>query len=173
MQRLYLLHIGNLLHLASTSGATAPSTSTKAMALPPADSRPRWKVAMLMPAPAEQRREAADKAGPVLVGHVEHRRTELRIHADALDVDDARAAVRIDRARDPARLPVGDDSDGDQALVVAFGFAPRLLDDDAAILGDDRRRDDVNVLQHRAKEACNRGRSERPGVHLGDDAFVG
>ena len=72
-----------------------------------------------------------------------------------------------------ARLALGDHRHGDQALVVAVGLARRLLDDDAALLGDDRRGDDV--------DSCSIGRSrpaiaaevERLGVHAGDLAFVG
>ncbi len=71
----------------------------------PAAWRPRWKVAMLYAALAEQRAEPADEARLVAVGHVEHVRPELRLHVDALDLDDARLAVGEDRAGDRALLP--------------------------------------------------------------------
>ena len=61
----------------------------------------------------------------------------------------------------------------DQALVIALGFAARLLDDDAALLGDDRRRDHVDVLQHRAQQPGERRRGQRLGVHLRPRALVG
>ena len=63
--------------------------------------------------------------------------------------------------------------DGDQAFVVAGGFARHLLDHDAALLGDDRRRHDVDVLQHRPQQTRDRGRGQRLGLHLRDRAFVG
>src|ERR1700691_5364760 len=49
--------------LARTSGGTTASTSTSAMALPPSDSRPRWKVAMLIPAPASSVANRPTKPG--------------------------------------------------------------------------------------------------------------
>src|SRR5262249_31993495 len=55
----------------------------------------------------QQAGEAADEAGLVLVGHVQHRGAELRLHADALDVDDARPPVGVDRAGDVAGLARG------------------------------------------------------------------
>ncbi len=51
---------------------------------------------------AERAGEAADEARLVLVGDVDHRLAELGIDADALDVDDARLAVVIDRAGRPS-----------------------------------------------------------------------
>ena len=60
-----------------------------------------------------------------------------------------------------------------RTLVVAFRFAARLLDDDAALLCNDRCGDHVHVLQHRAQQAGDRRRGERPRVHLRDCAFVG
>src|SRR6202043_3087069 len=53
---------------------------------------------------AERRGETADEAGLVEVGDVEHRGAELGVHADALDVDDARPPVGEYGARQPARL---------------------------------------------------------------------
>ena len=105
--------------LASTSAGSSPSISISAIALPPGASRPTWKVAMLMPASPSVDGERADEARLVEIGDVDHRRAELRVHADALDVDDARAAVGEHRAGHPARLPLGLDRHGDQALVVA------------------------------------------------------
>ena len=48
---------------------------------------------MLIPASPSSARELADEARLVLVGDVDHRRAELGVDADALDVDDARLAV--------------------------------------------------------------------------------
>ena len=61
----------------------------------------------------------------------------------------------------------------DQAFVIALRLARHLLDDDAALLGDDRRRDHVDVLQHRPQQAGDRRRGQRLGVHLRDRALVG
>ena len=72
-----------------------------------------------------------------------------------------------------ARLLLGRHRHGDQALVVALGLARHLLDHDAALLGDDRRGDDVDVLQHRPQQAGDRGRGQRLGVHLRHRALVG
>ena len=47
---------------------------------------------------AERAGEAADEARLVEIGDVDHRWAELRVHADALDVDDARTAVGEHRA---------------------------------------------------------------------------
>ena len=97
---------------------------------------------------AQGRREFADEARLVEIGDVDHRGAKFGVHANALDVDDARAAVRVDGAGHMARLAIGRHRKLDQAFVVTFGFAPRLLDDDAAILGDGWRRDHIDVLQH-------------------------
>ena len=56
-----------------------------------------------MPASPSSAGEAADEARLVLVGDVEHRGAELGVHADALDLDDARLAVGEDGAGDGAR----------------------------------------------------------------------
>ena len=61
----------------------------------------------------------------------------------------------------------------DQALVVALGLPRHLLDHDAALFGDDRRGDDVDVLQHRPQQAGDGGRGQRLGVHLRHRALVG
>src|SRR5437588_11071103 len=49
--------------LVSTSAGTVPSISTSAMALPPSDSRPRWKVAILIPASARSVAKRPTKPG--------------------------------------------------------------------------------------------------------------
>src|SRR5260370_24197458 len=90
--------------------------------------------------------EPSDESWLVLIGHVQHRWREFGIHPNTLDIDDARSAVGKHRARYCARLTIGDHRQRNQAVVVALSLAPRLLDDDAAILGDDRRRDDVDLL---------------------------
>ena len=117
---------GSACTFASTSAGNSPSISISAMALPPGASRPTWKVAMLMPASPSVRGERADEARLVEIGDVDHRGAELRVHADALDVDDARPAVGEHRAGDRARLPLGLDRHGDQAFVVAVALARRL-----------------------------------------------
>src|SRR6516165_6094637 len=72
---------------------------------------------------AEQAREMADEAWLVLVRHIDHRPAEFGIDADALDVDESRLAVGVDRTRHRALLPLGGDGDRDQAFVVAVGCA--------------------------------------------------
>ena len=144
---------GSARTLASTSAGSSPSISISAMALPPGASRPTWKVAMLMPASPSVEEKRADEARLVEIGDVDHRGAELGVHADALDVDDARPAVGEHRAGHRARLALGRHRHRDQALVVALGLARHLLDHDAALLRDDRRRDDVDVLQHRPQQA--------------------
>src|SRR5947199_178166 len=76
---------------------------------------------------AESRGELADEAGLVEIGDVDHRPAELGIHPDALDVDDARAAIGVDRSRHMPRLALGHDRHGDQAFVVARSLARHLL----------------------------------------------
>src|SRR5580704_12583698 len=104
----------------------------------------------------EQRRESSYETGFVLIGHVKHRRTEFCVDADTLDVDDARPPVGIDSARDPARLPVGNHRDSDEAFIVTFDVAARLFDDYSTILGDNWRRHDIDILQHGTKQAGDR-----------------
>ena len=53
---------------------------------------------MLIPASPSVEEKRADEARLVEIGDVDHRGAELRVHADALDVDDARAAVGEHRA---------------------------------------------------------------------------
>src|SRR5262249_14472414 len=65
----------------------------------------------------QRRGELADEARLVEIGDIDHRRADLRVHADTLDVDDARTPVGIDGARHVPRLPLGNDRHGDQALV--------------------------------------------------------
>ena len=69
--------------------------------------------------------------------------------------------------------PLGLDRHADQALIVAMPLARHLLDVDAALLGDDRRRDDVHVLQHRPQQARDRRRGQRLGLHLRDLPLIG
>ena len=135
--------------------------------------RPRWKVAMLWPLVAEQRAEAADEARLVAVGHVEHVRPELGLHVDALDLDDARLAVGEDRAGDRALLPFGDDGQADVALIGAGLAAARLLDLDAALLGEGRARRPCSPSaapaagSRRAPPRSARGRSSpRPRLRI-------
>src|SRR5579884_1570347 len=71
--------------------------------------------------------ELADEAGLVEVGDVDHRGAEFGVHADALDIDDARASVGEHGAGDVARLPLGRHRDGDQALVILRHLARRFL----------------------------------------------
>src|SRR4030095_3171224 len=51
---------------------------------------------------AEQAGKGADKARLVLVGDVDHRLAEFGVDPDALDVDQPRLAVMVDRAGDRA-----------------------------------------------------------------------
>src|SRR3954451_24325365 len=105
----------------------------------------------------QYRRKTADEARLVRVGDVDHRSTELRVHPDALDVDDARAAVGEDGAGNMPRLPAGRDGDGNEAFVIALRLARDFLDHDTAILGNHRRRTHVYILQHRAQQASDGG----------------
>ena len=107
------------------------------------------------------------KPGLVLVSDVDHRGPELGIHADALDIDDARAAVGKDGTGHVARLVLGHDRHRDQAVVVVGGLAGGFLNDDAALLGDDRGRHHIHVLQHRAQQAGERRRGQRLGLQPG------
>src|ERR1700722_14876665 len=56
---------------------------------------------------AKQARKMTDETRLVLIGDVNHRLAELGIDPDALDVDQPRLAVGIDRARYRALLPLG------------------------------------------------------------------
>src|SRR5262249_49020526 len=47
----------------------------------------------------ERGREAADEAGLVQIGDVDHGPAEPGVHANAFDVDDARPTIGKDRAR--------------------------------------------------------------------------
>jgi len=47
---------------------------------------------------AQRRRELSDEARLVVVRDIDHRRAELGVHADSLDVDDPRSPVREHRA---------------------------------------------------------------------------
>src|SRR5947208_15931664 len=67
--------------------------------------------------------EMPDEARLVHIGDVEHRGPELGIHLDTLDGDDARPAVGEYRALDRALLTLGDDRQGDQAVVIALRVA--------------------------------------------------
>ncbi len=123
---------------------------------------------------AEQAGEVADETRLVLVGDVDHRLAELGVDADALDVDQPRLAVVIDGAGDRALLPLGRHRHGDQALIVALRRAGHdLVDHHAALLGDDRRGDDVDVAQHRPQQARQHRRGQRLGLHFGDVALIG
>src|SRR6202158_5078196 len=97
----------------------------------------------------EYPREMADEPWLVLVGDIDHRLAEFGVDADALDIDQPRLAVGIDRTRYRALLPLGGDGDRDQAFIIALRSAHDFVDHHAALLGDDRRRDDVDVAEHR------------------------
>ena len=114
----------------------------------------------------KKRGKTPDEAGFIFVGYVEHRRGEFCVHADTFDVDDAWAAVGEHGAGHRAGLPIGDHRQGDQAVVIAFRVAPGIFNHDAAVLGHDRRRDHIDVLEHRPQQARERGGGERLGVHL-------
>jgi hypothetical protein len=120
----------------------------------------------------QRRRETPDETGFVQIRDVDHALSEPGVHADALDVDDARPPVGKDGAGYAARLPFGHHRHGDQALVIARRRARHFLDHDAAFLGDDRRRHHVDLLQHGPQQPGDGGRRQRLGVHLGDAALV-
>src|SRR6185436_6851582 len=88
---------------------------------------------------AQGRREAADEARLVEIGDVDHRWPELGVHADALDVDDARPAVGEYGPRHRARQVLHRDRDRDETFVIALGLTRNLLDHDAPLLCHDRR----------------------------------
>src|SRR5690606_10722890 len=112
---------------------------------------------VVLPLP-QQRAEASDEAGLVAIGDVEHVRTELRLHVDALDLDDARPAIGEDGAGDRALLTLRHDSEADVAFVGAALLAPCLLYLDPALPGMRRRRNHVHGLQLRLQEAGERRR---------------
>src|SRR3954453_7120874 len=87
---------------------------------------------------AHGRRELADEARLVAIGDVDHRGAELRIHADALDVDDARTPIGEHGSGYSARPALGLHRDGDQTFIIAMSLARHLLDHDAALLCDER-----------------------------------
>ena len=122
---------------------------------------------------AQGGREAADETRLVEIGDVDHRRAELGVHADALDVDDARAAVGEHSAGDRTGLVFRHHRHGDQAVVIAGDFAGGFLDDDAALLGDDRRGDEIDVAEHRPQQTGQRRRGQRLDLHLGDLPLIG
>src|SRR3569833_1360242 len=97
MRALACLSCGSAWICASTSAGTAPSTSTRAIASPPSSTRPRWKVAMFSLASPSRLANLPMKPG-FLIGDVDHRLAELGVDPDALDVDQPRLAVGIDRA---------------------------------------------------------------------------
>ena len=103
---------------------------------------------MLTPASPRSDPKRADEAGLVGVAHVEHVRRELGVDGDVADLGHPRLAVLEHGAAGVARHVLGVDDDADEALVVADRvLALDLLDHDAALARDDRRRDHVDVLQ--------------------------
>ena len=122
---------------------------------------------------AQGRRKFADEARLVQIGDVDHRSAKFGIHADALDVHDTRPPIGKHRSRDVSRLPLGCDRHRDQAFIILGHFTRDFLNDDATLLGHDRRGYDVNVAEHRTQQAGKRGRSERLCIHLRDRAFIG
>src|SRR3979490_2692432 len=97
-QRLGLLHLRQRLHLGQ------PIVRHRAVDLDQRDGVAALLVAAEMEGRdvdlgiAEQAGKTADEARSVLVGDVEHRLAEFGIDPDALDVDQPRLAVGIDRA---------------------------------------------------------------------------
>src|SRR4029079_8235784 len=100
MQRLGLLHLRQRAHLCKDC--------LRKVAV---DLDQRYRVATWRVAPdveggdvdaglAEGRGKLPDETRLVEIGNVDHRRPELGIHPDSLDVDDARTAVGKDGARD-------------------------------------------------------------------------
>src|SRR3954454_10037084 len=120
----------------------------------------------------EQAGEAANEARPVFVADVDHRWRELRVHFDVLDHRYARLAVVEHGAGDRALLPLGLHRQRDQRLVIALGRPGHLVDDDAALLGDDWRGDDVHVREKRPEQPGNGRGGQRLGLQLGRGAFV-
>ena len=117
---------------------------------------------MLTPASPSSVPKRADEARLVLVAHVEHVRRELGLDLDVPDLDDARLAVLEHRAAGMARHVLGLDGDAHEALVVARRvLALHLLDHDAALLRDHRRRDHVDVLEERPQHAGQGRRGQR------------
>ncbi len=79
------------------------------MALPLSFSRTSWKLAMVTPASpsVERRAHEADHARHVCVGDGDHVLADFGVHGDALDLDEARLAVREHGACNRTRLPLG------------------------------------------------------------------
>ncbi len=128
---------------------------------------------MLILASPKRLAKAPMKPESVLVGDIDHRLAEFGIDRDALDIDQPRLAVAVDAPGHRALLPFGGNGHRDQALVVALSGAHDLVDHHAALLGDNRRRDDVDVAQHRPQQAGQHGRGDRLDLHLGDLALIG
>ena len=122
---------------------------------------------------AKRRGEFADEAWLVEIGDVDHRGAEFGVHADALDVDDARPAIGKHGPGDMPRLPLGGHLDRDQAFIVFRHFPRYLLDHDAALFCHHRCRHDIDLAEHRPQQTGERRRGERLGVHLRYSAFVG
>src|SRR3954469_15945226 len=62
--------------------------------------------------------EIADEARLVLIADEQHRGAELGLHGDALDLHEARLVAAEQRAGDDMLLPVADDDEPDQRLIV-------------------------------------------------------
>src|SRR3981189_1038079 len=114
-QRLGLLHLRQRLHLGQHI------RRHRAVDLDQRDGVAALLVAAEMeggdvdPGIAEQARGTADEAGLCLRGVGSHRLAEFGIDPDALDVDQARLAVGIDRAGYRTLLTFGGDGERDQA----------------------------------------------------------
>ena len=102
MQRLGLLHLGERAHLGQDRlGKLAVDLDQRhgiAAGCIPAHVKGRNVDTGL----AKRLGKFSDEAGLIEIGDVDHRGAELGIHADALDIDDARPAIGKDRSGDMA-----------------------------------------------------------------------
>jgi hypothetical protein len=114
---------------------------------------------------AQRRAHEADHAGHVGVGDVDHVLADFGIHVDALDLDEARLAVREHGARDRAGLALGGHGQLDVAVIDAGLVALDLGEHDALFLDHDRRGDHVDIGHLVADQAGKQRRRQRLGVH--------
>ena len=121
---------------------------------------------------ADRPAERADHAGLVVVGDIEHVGRELRLHMDALDLDDARLVAREQRAGDAARLALGGHGQADHRHIVLGLLALDLANIDAALARDDRRVDHVDRGHEGLQQALQHDRGERPCVHRRGVALI-
>ena len=156
----------------TSSGGGGESTVSAMSALPPRGAARDGHAGDVDPGLAEQRPDAADHAGHVVVAAEDEERRELQLDLEAEDVDEPRPVVAADRRPGdaPARA-AGAHLDAEEARVVAGGaraFLPHLH---PALGGDRRRVDEVDRTVGAAAEgAVERRDAEQARVVVGERA---